>query len=373
MAALFLPCTLLACTLAEDDEEYSFAQLAAARAAIPPAARLESGVPTPSNNPGALSLDADSETAALAIAAATEINQPVADMIAILETIVALPPTLYDSSTRQFVWGPWDNDEGVGQVLAYIRENAPDDDFAYAYAFARTMDGDVTQAVPVIWGAATPDTENPDYGVGVTLWDIDANNAFDDAHDPSAVAGPEQGKVVMLYGHGEADGAEILYNLAVLRNFRGDDGEPSEGPVDSDYFYGRATSEGGALVFLDWEFDYDVCDADSSCWEDQTVADADERFSLRAAFVGTAGRGEATVSDGDLSAPIELVECWDSQLTTTYVSVDTGTESVSDGTCGWGESVSLADSGVPTLADVDAELMDALICVAENGVEACEE
>ncbi len=373
--AVILPLGVLGCTIAEDDEAgYTAEQLAASRAAIPPAERLVSSVPTPSGNSSALEIEAESELASFAIEAATQVNQPAADMIAILETITSLPPTLYNSSTKEFVWGPWDNDDGVGQVLVYIRENEPDDDFAYSYAFARTMDGDVARLTPVIWGGAKPDDTNPDYGVGVTLWDIDANNEFDDTHDPAADPSTrtEQGKIVMLYGHLRENGDDVTYNLAVLRDFRGNDGE-LEAAVDSEYFYGRATTTDATIDFLDWQFAYDVCDADLSCWEEQTVADADERFSLRAAFVGRSGRGEATVSDGDLEAPLRIVECWDDQLATSYFSVDSGSETVTEGNCGGNETVSLADSGVPTLEDVDSDLMAAMICVAENGVEECED
>lgn len=373
--ALILPFTFVACTLAEDGETYTDAELARARAAIPQAQRLQSSAPAPTGNPGALTIAGSSELAALSAAAVTEINAPAEAMIAVLEAIVEQPPTHYDATTKEFVWGPWDNEEGVGEVLVYIREEAPGADFAYGYAFARTMDGDLETAVPVIWGAATPDESDPDSGVGVTLWDIDANNAFDDLHDPSIdpATRVEQGKVVMLYGSGTEAGAEYLYNLAVLRDFRPDDAEPDAEPFDSDYFYGRVVDGEDTVDFLDWEFDYDVCDASAdTCWEAQTVADAAELFSLRAAFFGTAGRGEATISEGDLPAPLAVVECWDEMLDTSYFSVDDGTNVTTEGTCDGALALSLAESGVPTLDAVDPALMAALTCVAEQGVEACD-
>lgn len=371
---LGVPLVLLACTSAED-EAYSEDDLALARAAVPSVSRLESGVPTPKDNPGALSVAADSELGELSVAAATEINYPAAAMVRLLEEVVALPPTLYDSEKKEFLWGPWDNEDGVGKVLVTIRENPPGDDFDYGYVFARTMSADLAGAVPVISGGATPDPSEPDHGVGVTLWDIDANNAFDSANDPDIKVADrlEEGKIVMLYGREPTDDAEVLYNVAVLRDFRPEDAAADDAPIDSEYFYGRVADPDGTLHFIDWQFDYDLCDrGPTTCWENQTVADAQETFSLRAAFVGRAGRGEATMTGGDLSDPVSVVECWDKNLITSYFAVDDGSQILADGSCGGDEEVTLAERGVPTLADVDPALLDAMECVAEEGVWPCE-
>ncbi len=376
ISAVMLPLALVGCTLADgDDEGYDAALLQQYRSALPTTERLASGVPTPGSHPGALALEADSEIARMAIEAAVGVNEPAIQMVRVLEVITALPPTLYNSETREFIWGPWPNDDGVGNVVAYIRENDVGDDFRYSYAFARLMDQDIATAEPVIAGGATPDPDDPDLGVGATLWDMQMNNAFDRANDPEfdPEVPRDQGRVAMLYGAGTDGGENHAFNVAMLRDFVADDAEPGTQPADAELFYGHTRVDGVSLHFLDWVIQGDVCDATvDSCFENDAVDDADETFAFRAAFLGTAGRGEATISGGDLTNDLALVECWDSMLETTYFAVDDGTASVTDGSCGGNEDVSLAESGVPTLDQVEPELMDALDCVASNGFEACE-
>jgi hypothetical protein len=363
------------CTLAEEDESYDAALLQQYRSALPTTERLASGVPTPGNQSGALALEADSEIARLAIEAAVNVNVPAVQMVLVLKIITDLPPTLYDSETREFVWGPWPSDDGVGNVVAYIRENDAGDDFQYSYAFARLMDQDIATAEPVIAGGASPDPDDPDLGVGVTLWDMQMNNAFDAANDPDfdPDAPRDQGRVAMLYGAGSEGGEDYTFNVAVLRDFVAEDAEPGAQPADAEIFYGRTRVDGVPLNFLDWVIEGDVCDATvDSCFENDAVDDADETFAFSAAFLGTAGRGEAQISGGDLTSELALVECWDTMLETTYLSVDDGTTSITEGSCGGNEDVTLAESGVPTLDQIDADLMDALDCVASNGFRACE-
>ncbi len=375
--ALLLPLSLVACTAAEEDDgSFDAALVQEYRSALPSSERLRSGIPTPASRAGALALEADSDLARLAIEAAFAVNLPAALMVATLEVITAFPPTTYDAEKRELVWGPWDNDDGVGKVLLYVAENDADADFRYAYAFARLMGDDSSAAVPVIAGAATPDREDPDRGVGVTLWDIDANNAFDAEHDPSFV--PElrraQGRIVMLYGTGEDADAEFAFNVALLRDFVDEDAEVGTDPADADFLYGTALDpEGARLHFMDWTLTGDLCDtAADSCFEGNVVDDLDERFALRAAFTGTAGRGEAAVTGGDLEADVNLVDCWDEFMATEYYSVEAGTLTIKDGTCAGGGEVTLAERGVPTLDAIDPELMDALDCVATEGLDACE-
>ena len=376
IAALLLPLALIGCTLGDDGgDDYHARLLQQYRSALPTAKRLESGVPTPGNQPGALALEADSEIARLAINAAVGVNVPAAQMVLVLKVVTDLPPTLYDSETREFVWGPWPNDDGVGDVVVTIRENDEDDDFRYSYAFGRLMGRDIATAEPIIAGGATPDPDDPDLGVGVTVWDMQMNNAFDEANDPDfdPDAPRDEGRLAMLYGAGNDGGEDYYFNVAVLRDFVGKDAEPDEQPADADVFYGSTHLDGVALNFLDCVIEGDVCDATAdSCFENDSVDDADETFSFRAAFLGTAGRGEAQISGGDLTSDLAVVECWDTMLETTYFSVDDGSTSLTEGSCGGNENVTLAESGVPTLDQVDAELMDALDCVASNGFEACE-
>lgn len=375
--ALLLPLSLAACTVAEEDDgSFDSALVQEYRSALPSSERLRSGIPTPASRAGALALEADSDLARLAIEAAVVVNLPAALIVTTLEVITAFPPTTYDAEKRELVWGPWDNDDGVGKVLLYVAENDGDADFRYTYAFARLMGDDPSAAVPVIAGAATPDAEDPDRGVGVTLWDIDANNAFDAEHDPAFI--PEtrlaHGRIVMLYGRGEDADAEFAFNVALLRDFVDEDAEVGTDPADADFLYGTALDpEGARMHFMDWTLTGDLCDAAAdSCFEGNVVDDLDETFALRAAFAGTAGRGEAAVSGGDLEGDVSLVDCWDTFMVTEYYAVEAGTLTVSEGSCAGGDAVTLAERGVPTLDDLDPELMAALDCVATDGIDACE-
>ncbi len=375
--AVLLPLSLVACAATgEGDDSFDDALVQEYRSALPSAERLGSGIPTPESRAGALALEADSDIARLAIEAAVAVNLPAAMIVTTLEVITAFPPTSYDAERRELVWGPWDNDHGVGKVLVYVAENDADADFRYSYAFARLMGDDRSAVVPVIAGGATPDPDDPDRGAGVTLWDLDANNAFDLEHDPDfdPDARRAQGRIVMLYGAGEDDGSRFAFNVAVLRDFVDDDAEAGTDPADSDFLYGTAVDpEGARWHFMDWTITGDLCDAAAdSCFEGNVVDDLDETFALRAAFLGTAGRGEAAVSGGDLEADVSLVDCWDTFMTTEYYAVEAGTLAVTEGACAGGDDVTLAERGVPTLDDLDPELMDVLDCVATEGIDACE-
>jgi hypothetical protein len=71
---------------------------------------------------------------------------------------------------------------------------------------------------------------------------------------------------------------------------------------------------------------------------------------------------------------VDIVECWDEALDSTYVSISAdSTLLAEDGECQEPLSGTLAALGIPTLNDIDQELMDDLGCVAENGLEGCED
>ncbi|MEY4547629.1 MAG: hypothetical protein RL685_3824 [Pseudomonadota bacterium] len=56
-------------------------------------------------------------------------------------------------------------------------------------------------------------------GVGVTLWDLEANHEFDEAHDPAGSVGRGRGRFVTLFGHQTAEGGDAAFNIAVFRDF----------------------------------------------------------------------------------------------------------------------------------------------------------
>src|SRR5690606_11367647 len=124
-------------------------------------------------------------------------------------TITKLKPTSYDEEAKAYTWGPWGNDDGYGQVLVYIKKLPEGADFTYEYALVRLTD-DPGSETAVIWGGATPGAGEPTDGVraaGVTLWDFEANRAFEAAYDPDFDENEvrDRGRFAMLFGRGAGD------------------------------------------------------------------------------------------------------------------------------------------------------------------------
>lgn len=302
------------------------------------------------------------------------INTAVSGIIEIMDEVVAQPPTVFNSDTKEFVWGPYPNDEGIGFVAAYIRDAGEDEDFRFHYALVRGIDNDIANMVPVIWGGATPDPDNEDHGVGVTLWDFEANRAFEEEHNPDYdQLTLDQGRFVALYAKGPDENdseAEVAIVLAAFRGFVPKD-EPTNEPADLDYFYGRFTKDGTTVDFMDWESAFDV---------NEPGDDVAENVGVRMAFLneGT-GRAEADAAGGSLAEgeSMHLVECWDAAIDQSYLQIqhqvgDEPAETVELGAaedCGLFQ-LSLSELGVPSLDDVDPDLRAALQQVAETGAPA---
>ena len=355
--------------------------------AIPSESRLEASVPVqalPEDGEVRETLQAtslgESELAKVAVEAASQINAPVREITGVLHEIVELPPTHFDVEEHRFVWGPWPHQDGFGDMLLFVQENDPGDDFEYSYALGRILGTDFDTFEAVIWGAATPDPEVEDRGVGVTLWDLEANRRFDETHDPEfeSADSSAQGRFVMLYGHGVSNTepeTDVFYNHAVFRSFLGEDAEPGSAPFDVDYLYGRVAGDPNQLDFMDFSVVSDVCDTSSdACFENDTVDDADENFDFRAAFINEGvGRAEVGIEGGDLPSAVEVAECWNDELDRVFVEVSSGAEEVAlAGECPAVWSQPLSDMGLPGLGDIDPELSERLDCVASNGLEGCE-
>lgn len=362
-----------------ESDSYDVETLDAYRAAVPAADRVEVVVPGPEAQAGALTQAGDAELARLAVGSAVKINFPARAMVGLLRTIVSLPPSLYNSQEQRFVWGPWDNDDGHGRVFVTIERNDEGADFEYSYSFVRLAGRDLATAQAVIWGAATPDLDDPDAGVGVTLWDFEASHAFDEAHDPDfdPDAARTRGRFAQVYGQGTEDGDEFTFNVAVFRDFLPDDAADDDEPADLDYFFGRIRDEqDDRLHFVDWSLEGDLCDADAErCFENDTEADAAETLGLRAAFINRGiGRAEATLSGGDLSEELVVVECWDDAVDRTYMGVsEDGTMLGEEGACQGPFTDDLETLGVPSLDDVDADILEKMDCVAVNGIRGCDD
>ena len=359
------------------EDQIDQALLAEYRAALPSMGELQASAPEASAAALRSSITAVGDDAIYPSSSydiVIGINGAVSGIIQLMEEVVMLPPTVFNSETKEFVWGPWDNEDGIGYVAAYIRDAGEGEDFRYQYALLRGIDNDLANMQPVIWGGATPDANNADHGAGITLWDFEANRAFEEANNPDyANLALDQGRFVALYskGYDENDAnAEVAFVLATFRNFVPQD-QPEQAPADLDYFYGRYSDAEMTGDFLDWEAGIDVSEPADGVAED---------VGVRMLFLneGT-GRAEADAVGGSLAdnEEVNVTECWDDAINQTYLLAErvadgTPAESYTEGTvegCGPFQS-SLSELGIPSLDDVDPALRAALDDVAQNGIPA---
>ena len=384
-AILLLPTLALACggePPPDAGDAYEASTLANYLRALPEQDRLSVGVPTADDTAFALTHAGDAVLAAEGVRFARAVNQPVRHLVVALRGITAFPPTRFDATRREFLWGPWTQPDEVGKLALVVRENEPGADFQYSYALVRAMASDLSDATPVISGGSTPDAENPGRGVGIALWDLEANHDFVLAHDrSSAHAHDGRGRFVTLFGHRAASDGDALFNVAVFRNFvpeQTPEQAEAPAPLDVDYFYGRFLGETGMRVdFVDSEVLADLCDGSAeTCFEHDAVADSDERFDYNAYFVNRGlGRAEARLSDGDLNASVHLVECWSPTLDRTSFQIETDgamVETMENGACAAPADQSASALGLPELGDVDPALLAAMTCAAEHGLIGCE-
>jgi hypothetical protein len=367
LSALF-GMTAAGCTTEEDTSEQQ--KLAQFRAAIPDSSVLKARAPQAS---ASAALGDPALYPAVSRDLVVGVNGSVEGIITVMRAIVDLEPTLYNSATQEFFWGPFPNDSGHGYVAAYIRDAGPDADFRYHYALLRGVGDARSTLAPVIWGGANPGIDDPDHGSGITLWDFEANHAWEEANNPDFGAEPlDRGRFVAVYGAGpdanDPDN-EVALVLASFRNFVSKD-DPTAAPANLDYFYGRYVTPALTVDFLDYEIGLDVSEpADGIA----------ENVGVRMAFLNEGmGRAEADAVGGSLEAEqsVSAIECWDVTLSQSYLRFDviegTGTITAEDGniaSCGLFQA-SLDDLGVPSLDDVDPALRAALEEVALSGVPA---
>jgi hypothetical protein len=375
LASALSSMTLLGCVPAEKDPEpgqFDPVLLEEYRAALPKMNRLEAQSPQAS----AVSTSALGDDAVYPVGSydiANGINGAVTGIIGVLDTVTKLEPTIFNSDTQEFFWGPFPNEDGIGYVAAYIRDAGLDADFRYEYALLRGIDNDVANLKAVIWGGASPDATNEDHGVGVTLWDFEANRDFEQEHNPMFdTLVLDRGRFVALYAAGpdEQDpDAEVAFVLAAFRDFVPTD-NASAAPADLDYFYGHYEN-GITIDFIDFETAFDVSEpADGSA----------ENVGVRMAFLneGT-GRAEADASGGSLEEGQEgrVVECWNAAIEQSFISFEivggtTPIGPVTEGNaadCGL-FTASLSELGIPSLDDVEPALRAALDEAASNGIPA---
>jgi len=297
------------------------------------------------------------------------INGSIEYILASLELLVSIEPTVYNSDTKEFFWGPYKNENGFGTIAAYIRDAGEGQDFRYHYAILRGKDNDVAGLVPILWGGANPDPDAKDHGSGITLIDFEANAAFEQANNPNGANMPmDRGRFVAVYGKDATDKGDLTLVFAALRGFVSKD-NPDVMPADLDYLYGRHDDGTNKVDFVDWKSTFDV-------HEDAAMAKPED-VGVRLAFVNEGqGRAEAQASGGDLASGqvADAIECWDNALAQSYLSFKTSTNGTEDSAASEGDlascglfQASLSELGVPALADVPADFKAALDDLAKNG------
>ncbi len=380
-----VPCLLLtvACGTPEDDPvgtggDYDEALLEAYLRAIPSASMLEAPVPDSTmSEKGVADVGDPAMFPQHAVPIARNINQTVKALLDTLESVVQYPPSAYNSETREFVWGPFENSASAVEgdtVYLYIRDQGEGADFRYVYAWLRGVSNDVSTMTPVIWGGQNPDPDNEDYGDGVALWDYEANHAWMAEHYPDEPAA--RGRFVARFARGLSEDNpdhEVTVVVAVFRDFVSEGADPGTEPEDLDYFWGNVFDGTNELDFLDLEYQEDLQGTSSS---------AEEDFGMRLAFYNSGvGRAEADVTGGDLPTDIpgyilESAECWDAALARTYYDVIAVPEDPASEQPeyvvqmeGAAENCALESlDSIPSLDDLDPTFLQALDDLASNGV-----
>ena len=310
------------------------------------------------------------------------VNKTIKDIVRTMKAIVAIPPTFYDAESKEFLWGPWPNDDGVGFAAAYIKDNGPNaEDFRYVYALIRLPTNKLEDGgTPVIWGGSNPDPDNEDFGAGVTLWDFEANFAFEEANNPEHGALP-RGRFAAVYARQMDGDARATWVVSAFRGFVTEE-EPDAAPANLDYFHGEYMDRDNAIRWLNYQGLIDVTDGDDD--PDNDAPSAPELLDVRMVFAKDGhGRAEAFATGGDVGASenidaLLVAECWNTRAAQTWVgysALDSGGEtlwSAQDGEvsdCGPIFENELSTIDLPTLDDVDPELRAGLGEIAENGVQ----
>lgn len=341
---------------------------AAFRAAIPDRSQLEAPVADSAAAGRAIGDVATYPGQALPLAVG--INGVVGSLIGVLEYVTSLPPTQVDDTRA--VWGPFDDDNGVGKVAVWIAEAEEGDDFDYHYAFLRGMSDDLSTMTPVIIGGASPDPDNADRGTGIVLFDFEAIYEFEQANDPNfAQKDYTRGRFSAVFGRGEDEqnpGHELAMVVAIFRNFVSED-DPTAEPADLDYLYGEYIAPDWRADFMNYRLPVDVdADSDSS----GTREDVEVQLAL---VNGGFGRADVFASGGSLGGEtVEGIECWDTSVRRTFLEMaysGDGGVLYAEGTeagCSAPFNQALADTDIPSLADIAPEDYAALEGIAQNGL-----
>ena len=368
----------------DGDGEYDAALLQTYKQALPTADTLQAPTPTPMM--GAQAVGDPAQYPPWGIGVTTSINAQIRGIIDTLDAVTDVEPTVYNSETLEFVWGPWDNQDTPqddDKVAVYIKDAGEDADFRYHYAFVRGVGNDLSTYTPVIFGGANPSPDDPDHGNGITLFDFEANAAFEDATNPDHDELPT-GRFAAGYSRGPSDDdadVDVTIVMASFRNFSTP--ENDDPPANFDHLYGRILGpQGNTLDFINVA-------ALASLYPEENDGSGLEILYLKMAFFNQgAGRGELLIggdalfesdlpdADNNLKA-LGGVECWDGTHDRTFFTHFTidlednftpvGTEGeVAD--CGGPFVQTLEEAGVPDLEDFPADVRAAIQGLADNGI-----
>lgn len=366
-------CTEVAPPPVVENPEIDAALLATFKKAVPKKANLTASLPTSVGGAGAAVGDA-AQYPQIAVPHIVGVNTMIGNILDTVDAVVATPPTLFNSETNEFLWGPFDDENSPldgDKALVFIRDKGEGAaDFRYEFAFARLMGDDVATAVPVIYGAVNPDAEVEDNGNGVLLLDFEASRAFVEANGGVTLR-EGRGRFAAGFSRGPDENEPGNTVTLVLGSFRGFSANEEDAPADVDHLWGNVQgADGNKIDFIDLAVDGDVI-KDTA---------ANETLDLQlVAFNGGLGRGEVLLTGGDAGTNTGSgIECWNAAVEQQFYEVtltdENGTSTVLETSgdaatgCPAPFDVPLDTLGLPSLDDVDPGILGALQDAAENGL-----
>ncbi|MDP2341415.1 MAG: hypothetical protein Q8O67_10675 [Deltaproteobacteria bacterium] len=346
-------------------------RLAEFKRAVPKKQNLVASLPASAAGAGAAVGDA-AQYPQMAVPHVVGVNTLIGNILDTVELVVATPPTVFNSETQEYLWGPFDNEDSPlagDKGIVFIVDKGEEADFRYNFAFARLMGDDVATAVPVIFGAVNPDPEIDDEGNGILLIDFEASRAFAEANG-GAVDAEARGRFATGFSRApnpDDDGGIVTI---VVGSFRGFNGEGGAETIDVDHLWGNVQgSDGNKLDFVNLAIEGNVL-------PDTT---AQETLDMQLVmFNGGVGRGEVILTGGDAGTNTgDGIECWNAAVEQQFYEVtltdDQGTETNIETqgvatSCGAPFNVPLAELNLPTLGSIDQGIVTALQNAAENGL-----
>jgi hypothetical protein len=273
---------LAACVPAETDPVQEM------RDALPKPQAVQVGTPQDEGTAGALTVRRDalgdspmlqSEYAVTSYYLALAVNGGTAWTLALLQFIVAHPPTAFDATSA--TWGPWVDEAGLNRWQLVVERQGQD----YAYVLAAQNGVDPGPFVPLLSGVARPGADR-DRGSGTFTVDFDAQDQL--AHGPLWTK-EDFGRLTVTY-----DNTRSVSVDAVFTGARNDDPDAPHA-MNAAYAFDDAASGGQLQVAFE-------------------NLDTTEVVSLRTRWsAGGAGRADARYDGPDgMGGRVDYFasECW---------------------------------------------------------------